>query len=86
MKRAERARQLNKRVAISVLCIGIFIGRVSDNVIDTVSNYMANIKIESDCKWRPCDCFKYYDSYGKFHNDNPFKSHCTVHGDGHDCY
>lgn len=39
-----------------------------------------------ECQWAECHCYEGYDAFGEWHNDNPHHYHCTVHGDGHDCY
>ncbi len=77
MTKETRIKQLNVRVGIAVLAIGIVIGHISSKIeIDPVQ----------ECSWTACDCFKRYDSFGVYHNDNHYMYHCTVHGDGHDCY
>jgi hypothetical protein len=40
----------------------------------------------SECQYAECHCFEGYDAFGHWKNDNPYNWHCTIHGDGHDCY
>ena len=42
--------------------------------------------VATDCTYTECHCYEGYDSFGKWHNDNPYNYHCIEHGDGHDCY
>lgn len=76
------------------------VGRVERNIRKILSNITctllliamvigfgyACVNAESDCVYGECHCYERYDEYGYCHNDNPFAYHCTVHGDGHDCY
>ena len=44
------------------------------------ANKLPKVEHEEPCKWEKCYC---YDSFGRMLG---YGSHCTVHGDGHECY
>ena len=41
-----------------------------------LSAYIVKRPVQQECQWAECNCYE----------DNPYHYHCTVHGDGHDCY
>lgn len=76
-KRVGRVEKRLKKAFIAILIVMGMIGVV----------YAAAATATSEqCHYAECHCFERYDSFGHWHNDNPYNWHCTIHGDGHDCY
>ena len=75
-KRVGRVEKRLKKAFIAILIVMALIGAVCAAAATT----------SEQCQYEECHCFEGYDSFGHWHNANPYNWHCTIHGDGHDCY
>lgn len=76
-KRVGRVEKRLKKAFITILIVlGLF---------GAVYAAAATSDVQS-CNYAECHCYEGYDAFGNWSNSNPYNYHCTVHGDGHDCY
>lgn len=76
------------------LTITFVAGMIAGGIMGSIGGYLIGagklhielpeIPVSQECEWEECNCYD-YDSWGnKVYND--YHYHCTVHGNGHECY